>query len=100
LDLPRPGLQRDHLLGSYFEGTPHSEPITRYKPTVEFDTIASNGIPDLASLTTFKDLQFVWNTATVDGFESRVHGGLRIFTFISQFVTNDIILQKSYPLVK
>jgi len=27
-----------------------------------------------------------------DGFESRVHGGLRIFTFISQFVTNDIIL--------
>lgn len=74
-------------LGSYFEGIPYSETITRYNSTVQYDTIANNGIPDLPSLTSFKDLQVAWNT--VASVENRNYNGDAKFVGTKQEFTYD-----------
>jgi len=88
-------------LDSYFEGVPYSETITRYNTTVQYDTIASNGIPDLPSLTTFKDLQIAWNTVT--SVEQRNYNGDAKFVGTKQEFTYDtaanygnLLTQKEY----
>lgn len=50
-------------LDAYLEGILYSEQETRYSSTTQYDTIANNGITDLAAagLLTFRDLAVVWN---------------------------------------
>jgi YD repeat-containing protein len=60
-------------LDGYFEGIPYTETITRFASTVQYDTITNNGIPDLAALTKFKDLQVVWNRPI--SIEKRIYNG-------------------------
>jgi RHS repeat-associated protein len=86
---------------SYFEGTPYSETITRYNTTVQYDTITGNGIPDLPSLTSFKDLQVVWNRVT--SVEQRNYNGDAKFVGTKQEFTYDtpanyghLLTQKEY----
>ncbi len=90
-------------LDSYFEGIPYSETITRYSTTVQYDTVAGNGIPDLAAsgLLTFRDLQIAWNTVT--SAEQRNYNGDAKFVGTKQEFTYDtaanygnLLTQKEY----
>ncbi len=88
-------------LDAYFEGIPYSETITRYNTTVQYDTISSNGIPDLQSLTTFKDLKVVWNTVTsVEqrnyDHDARYVGTKQTFTYATASQYGNLLTQTEY----
>lgn len=76
-------------LGGYAEGIPYSESIMRYNTTVQYDTIAGNGITDLAvsSLLPFKDLQIAWNR--VAWVEQRNYNGDAKYVGTKQVLTYD-----------
>jgi RHS repeat-associated protein len=88
-------------LSSYFEGTPYSETITRYNSAVQYDTTSNNGIPDLPSLTSFKDLQIAWNTVisteqrNYNG-DARYAGTKQEFTYDTAANYGHLLTQKEY----
>jgi RHS repeat-associated protein len=74
-------------LDAYFEGIPYSERLTTYETTPQYDTVAGNGVTDLPSLTSFKDLQIAWNK--VISVEQRNYNGDARFVGTKQEYTYD-----------